>query len=219
MFSNNLINRLKPINSVDPVDASFLSDHKYLRYKYEIDHYGADYHEKLKEYHAFLESRNDVEFVCISSYKKIIRSLLILNIQSRPITTRAINTACYKAQNKYGPEHSTAWLEMWKIITVAGDILNSQSISDINEIASRNKKGNCDYIEAINTALKKIIGIPGLFIYISDYGIMARGNTEEHYEMLENAGFHRDSYDPCWTFYPTVCELEIKLLQEKQKID
>lgn len=180
---------------------SFLSDPGYLQYVYEIEHYGADYHDKLINYQAFLENRKNMEFGCIVSVEEITRALLILDIKSCPIITDDINTAYHKVLIKYGPRHSNAWLEMRKLITVANDILSSQDLLIVNEIANKNE-GHCDYTEALNTALNKIIDMPGLHIDVWDLEFRIKGDTEEHYETLKQTGFYQNKDDSCWTFKP-----------------
>lgn len=201
MFLNNLLNKLKIITfgveskiyNGSPksklgylldIDA-YLSDPECLQYVYEIDHYGADYHDKLKNYQTFLENRKNMEFGRIVSVEE---------------TTDDINIAYHKALIKYGPRHSNTWLEMRKLITVANDILSSQILLIVNEIANKNVE-HCDYTIALNTALNKI-DTPGLYIDIWDLEFRIKGDTNEHYEILKQAGFYQNRDDSCWNFKP-----------------
>ncbi|MEI8055730.1 MAG: hypothetical protein WCH10_07105 [bacterium] len=132
-----------------------IDDHEYLKYTYEIEHYGADYHDKVEKFQAFVKMENALDRKSIQDATvEIIEALLILGIQSRTLTSDDINTAYYQATAKYCPEYTPAWLEMRKMIATAHNILISQRLHRVNKVASMGY-GDYDYAKTINTALNR----------------------------------------------------------------
>jgi hypothetical protein len=176
-------------------------DHEHLKYTYEMEHYGADYHDKVGKFQDFVKMENalDREATQVATVE-IIEALLILGIQSRILTSDDINTAYYQATAKYCPECTPAWLEMRKMIAIAHNILISQRLHIVNKVASM-AYGGYNYAKAINTALNKIINLQGVSITVRGTRALISDSTKDHGEILKQSGF-RQGKKTYWTFSP-----------------
>ena len=177
-------------------------DHEYLKYIYEMEHYGADHHDKVEKFQDFVKMKSALDREATQDATvEIIVALLILGIQYRILTSDDINTAYYQATTKYCPEYTPAWLEMRKMIAIAHNILISQKLHRVNKVASMGY-GCYDYAKAINTALNKIINLQGVSITVRGTRVLISDSTKDHGEILKQSGF-RQGKKTYWTFSPT----------------
>lgn len=152
----------------------------------QIDRYDTEHHKKVKEWQGFIRIENAKKRYELQGI--VTDALLILNIQSNNITIEDIETAYYEALAKYHRDHTPAWREMEKIVTNAYNILMAQNLSKINKIAC-GIRNNVNYGEIIDTALTKVVDLPGMTIKVDGVCVWVSGNTKAHREALKQAGF------------------------------
>ena len=112
------------------------------------------------------------------------------------VTPEIVKQAYRLAAKKYHPDVNPAGEEMMKIINDAFDTLKDYTGS------IEAGQGDSEYPEALNDALRAVVGLAGLHIEICGAWVWVSGDTYAYKALLKENGYRFASKKKAWHFRP-----------------